>query len=166
MLSNICNEWKFWNTVTYIISEIIKSYVNSGTNNFSENVQLYIYYKIFASLWKPWKIKINIPLKIAWVKNPNIVYFIFPAVFYSTWYMLSFLSFLIITSHLSALKIENTRYLLISSLPGKALRMLLEARVFQSHLTCFLKAEPDKLDIKNAKPLLYLSVYKLVHSTK
>ena len=55
--------------------------------------------------------------------------------------------------------------LLISSLPGKALRTLVELRGLPSDSTCVLKAEPGKLDIKRRKPGILFSVYKFVHSS-
>ena len=46
--------------------------------------------------------------------------------------------------------------LLISSLPGWALRTLVESQSHDS--TCVLKAEPGKLDIKRSKPdILFVS---------
>ena len=50
-----------------------------------------------------------------------------------------------------ALEIENTivgECLLISSLPGKALRMHVESRGLLSDSTCIIKTKPGKLDIK------------------
>ena len=41
---------------------------------------------------------------------------------------------------------------MISSLSGKALRMLVELRGLPSDSTSFLIAEPGKLDIKRCKP--------------
>ena len=41
---------------------------------------------------------------------------------------------------------------LILSLPGKALRKLVEPRGLPSDSTCILKAEPGKLDIKRREP--------------
>ena len=46
---------------------------------------------------------------------------------------------------------------LISSLPGKALRTHVDIARKPSDSTCVLKAEPDKLDIKNANLVFYLS---------
>ena len=49
-------------------------------------------------------------------------------------------------------------HLLISSLPGSALRTHVESRGLLSDSTCFLKAEPGKLDIKRRPPgILYVS---------
>ena len=42
--------------------------------------------------------------------------------------------------------------LLISSLPGKALRKLVESQGLRSDSTCILKAEPGELDIRRCKP--------------
>ena len=42
--------------------------------------------------------------------------------------------------------------LLISSLSGKALRMIVQSQGFKSDLTCVLKAIPGKLDLKRSKP--------------
>ena len=39
----------------------------------------------------------------------------------------------------------------ISSLPGKASRILVESRGLPSYSTCILEAEPGKLDIKRHK---------------
>ena len=48
---------------------------------------------------------------------------------------------------------------MISSLPGKALRMLLTSRGLPSYSTCVLKAEPGKLDIKRREPgILFISL--------
>ena len=47
--------------------------------------------------------------------------------------------------------------LLMSSLPGKSLRMLVDRQGLPSDSTCVLKAEPGKLNIKR----FYLSVYLL-----
>ena len=44
--------------------------------------------------------------------------------------------------------------LLISSLPGSALRTLVDI----ARLTCVLKAEPGKLDIKRREPGVLLSI--------
>ena len=41
---------------------------------------------------------------------------------------------------------------MISSLPGKALRMIVESRGLLSDSTCILKVEPGKLDIKRQEP--------------
>ena len=50
-------------------------------------------------------------------------------------------------------------YLFISSLPGKALRMLVESRGLPSDSSCILKAEPGKLDIKRREPgILFISL--------
>ena len=47
---------------------------------------------------------------------------------------------------------------MISSLPGKALRMLVELRGLPSESTRVLDAEPAKLDIKRREPgILYIS---------
>ena len=49
--------------------------------------------------------------------------------------------------------------ILISSLPGKALRTLVDIADLPSESTCVLKAEPGKLDIKRREPgLLFISV--------
>ena len=50
--------------------------------------------------------------------------------------------------------------LLISSLPGKALRTLLTSRGLPSDLTCVLKAEPGKLYIKRRERqcILFISL--------
>ena len=49
--------------------------------------------------------------------------------------------------------------LLISSLPGKALRTLVDS-------TCVLKAEPGKLDIKRREPgILFISLPIVEHSS-
>ena len=49
--------------------------------------------------------------------------------------------------------------LLISSLPGKALRSLVESRGLRSDSTCVLKAKPGKLDIKRSEPgILFISL--------
>ena len=42
--------------------------------------------------------------------------------------------------------------LLISSLPGKALRLLVTSQGLPSDSTCGLKAQPGQLDIKRRKP--------------
>ena len=54
--------------------------------------------------------------------------------------------------------------LLISSLPSKALRTLVELRGLSSDSTCLLEAEPGKHDAvsKDANLVFYLSVYKLL----
>ena len=54
--------------------------------------------------------------------------------------------------------------LLISSLPGKALRTLVELRGLSSDSTCLLEAESGKHDTvsKDANLVFYLSVYKLL----
>ena len=44
--------------------------------------------------------------------------------------------------------------------------MLIEFRGLSSNSTCILKAEPVKFDIKIREPGFYLSVYKLVLSSK
>ena len=41
---------------------------------------------------------------------------------------------------------------MISSLPGKALRMHVESQGLPSDPTCILEAEPGKLDSKRCKP--------------
>ena len=41
---------------------------------------------------------------------------------------------------------------LISTLPGKASRALVESQGLPSDSTCILKVEPGKLDIKRRKP--------------
>ena len=49
--------------------------------------------------------------------------------------------------------------LLISSLPSKALRTLVESRGLPSDSTCVLEAEPGKLDIKRLEPcILFISL--------
>ena len=49
--------------------------------------------------------------------------------------------------------------LLISSLPGKALRKLLTSRGLLSESTFVLEAEPGKLDIKRHKPgILFINL--------
>ena len=49
--------------------------------------------------------------------------------------------------------------LLISSLPGKALKCLLTVRGLLSDSTSVLKAEPGKLDIKRREPvILFISL--------
>ena len=61
--------------------------------------------------------------------------------------------------------------LLISSLPGKASRMLVESLGLSSDSTCFLEAEPGKLDIKRREPGILLislqvgSLFKLAIMT-
>ena len=61
--------------------------------------------------------------------------------------------------------------LLISSLPGKALRMHVESRGLPSHSTCILKAEPGKFEIKRHKRCILLislqvcSLFKLAIMT-
>ena len=55
------------------------------------------------------------------------------------------------------------KYLLISSLPGNALRTLVDTAGLVKRLpngsTCVLKAEPCKLDIKRCKPgILFISL--------
>ena len=49
---------------------------------------------------------------------------------------------------------------LISSLPGSVLRTLVESRGLPSNLTCVLKADPGKLDIKRCEPgtILFISL--------
>ena len=66
--------------------------------------------------------------------------------------------------------------LLIPSLPGKAFRThvdierlaererMLTSRGLPSDSTCFLNAEPGKLDIKDANLVFYLSVYPLLNT--
>ena len=47
---------------------------------------------------------------------------------------------------------------MISSLPGKALRMLVALRGLPSDSTCILEAEPGKLDMKRREPgILFIS---------
>ena len=49
--------------------------------------------------------------------------------------------------------------LLIPSLPGKALRMLVESRGLPRDSICVLDAEPGKLDIKRCEPgILFISL--------
>ena len=50
--------------------------------------------------------------------------------------------------------------LLISSLPGKALRTLVDIARLPSNSTSILKAEPGKLDIKRREPssILFISL--------
>ena len=61
--------------------------------------------------------------------------------------------------------------LLISSLPGKTLRTLVELRGLPSDSTCVLEAEPGKLDIKRREPGILLislpigSLFKLAINT-
>ena len=48
---------------------------------------------------------------------------------------------------------------MISSLPGKALRKLVESRGLTSDSTCTLEAETGKLDIKRREPgILFISL--------
>ena len=48
---------------------------------------------------------------------------------------------------------------LISSLPGKDVRTLVESRVLLSDSTCILEAEPGKLDIKRREPgILFINL--------
>ena len=47
---------------------------------------------------------------------------------------------------------------MIPSLPGKALRTVLTSRGLPSDLTCVLKAEPGKLDIKDANLVTFLFI--------
>ena len=48
---------------------------------------------------------------------------------------------------------------MISSLPGKALRMLVELRGLPRDSTCLFEAEPGKLDIKRREPgILFISL--------
>ena len=48
---------------------------------------------------------------------------------------------------------------MISSLTGKALRTLVKSRGLPSDSTCFLEAEPGKLDIKRREPgILFISL--------
>ena len=56
------------------------------------------------------------------------------------------------------------REYLISSLPGKTSRMLVELRGLPSDSTCVLEALPGNLDIKSNEPGI-LSVYPLFHSS-
>ena len=66
---------------------------------------------------------------------------------------------------------QNTRCLLISSLPGKAFRTLVESRGLPSDSTYVFENEPGKLDIKRRKPaILFISLpigslYKLATMT-
>ena len=58
--------------------------------------------------------------------------------------------------------------LLMSSLPGKALRTLVESEALPSIPACIIKAEPGKLDIKRCvlgNLVFYLLVYPLVDSS-
>ena len=49
--------------------------------------------------------------------------------------------------------------ILISSLPGKASRRLVELQDLPGDSTCFLIAKPGKLDIKRCKPgILFISL--------
>ena len=49
--------------------------------------------------------------------------------------------------------------LLILSLPGKALRMLVESRGLPIDSTCVYKAEPGKFDIQRCEPgILFISL--------
>ena len=53
----------------------------------------------------------------------------------------------------------NTLYLLISSLPSRALRMPVESGGLPSNMTCFLEAEPGELDIKRCQPgILFINL--------
>ena len=53
--------------------------------------------------------------------------------------------------------------LLISSLPGKALRTLVESRGLPSDSTYVLKAEPGKLDIKRHEPgILFIRLQVII----
>ena len=45
---------------------------------------------------------------------------------------------------------------LISSLPGKALKTLIESRGLPSNSTCVLETEPGKRDIKRREPGILL----------
>ena len=60
----------------------------------------------------------------------------------------------------------QSEYLMISSLPGKASRMLVELRGLPSDSTCILEAKPGKLDIKDTNLVFDLSIYPLFHSSK
>ena len=53
---------------------------------------------------------------------------------------------------------------MISSLPGKALRTLVESRGLPRGSTSFLTALPGKPEIKRREPGILLSISKLVHS--
>ena len=54
--------------------------------------------------------------------------------------------------------------LLLSSLPGKAWRTLVDSRGLSSDSTCVLKAEPGKLDIKRREPsILFMIIYQFTH---
>ena len=53
----------------------------------------------------------------------------------------------------------------MSSLPGEALRTLVESQGLSSDTKCVLEAEPGKLDIKNVNLVFYLSVNKSVLSS-
>ena len=61
--------------------------------------------------------------------------------------------------------------LLISSLPGKALRTLVESRGVPSDSTCVLEAELGKLEINRRKPCIHFislsisSLFKLATMT-
>ena len=57
------------------------------------------------------------------------------------------------------IEIDISECLLTSSLPGKALRMLVESRGLPSDSTCVLKAEPGKHDFKKHSPsILFISL--------
>ena len=51
--------------------------------------------------------------------------------------------------------------MLISRLPGKALGMFVESRGLPSDLTCYLEAEPGKLEIKRREPVQVGTLFKL-----
>ena len=56
--------------------------------------------------------------------------------------------------------------LLISGLPGKALRMLVDITRLAERFNLVLKAEPGKLDIKRREPgILFISLLIVEHSS-
>ena len=49
---------------------------------------------------------------------------------------------------------------MISNLPGKALRMMINQEALSSDLTCILEAESGKFDVKRREPgILVISYY-------
>ena len=55
---------------------------------------------------------------------------------------------------------------MISRLPGKASRTLVDLRGFQRVSICILEAKPGKFDIKRREPgILFISFSKLIHSS-
>ena len=75
------------------------------------------------------------------------------------------------TSSLFTALLQHYECLLISSLPGKASKTLLESLGLPSNLTCDLESKPGKLEIKICKPgILFISLpigslFKLVIMT-